>query len=59
MKKFQTEIEVKCPFCGGKVAAGSKPAILVHSLPPCDRFNELDADEFLHQVRLKYEDLLT
>lgn len=59
MKKFQIEIEVKCPFCGGMVAAGSKPAILIHSLPTCNRFNESDADEFLRQVRLKYEELLT
>jgi len=52
----QIEMEIPCPFCGGKVSAGytgEVPTVL-HSLPPCDRFlqNESPID-FLHACNEK------
>jgi hypothetical protein len=37
--------------CGGEIHADAKVGAVVHSLPVCQKFLELDALEFLRYVR--------
>lgn len=53
------ETEIVCPFCGGKVMISSldeaQPFIL-HLVPACATYVELDANEFIHQAAAKAEE---
>lgn len=46
-----------CPFCaGGSFSAtddGAMEQSVLHSMPPCPTFLELDAVGFLHAARMK------
>lgn len=52
-----------CPFCGGTIAAAlgedRRPNGIIHSLPFCERFDRLPADEFIVAVRLEIEGRLS
>lgn len=61
---FQSNIDFTCPFCKGSVSAGytvhpekrgeeKKVPAMLHSMPPCAKFNELELDEFLRACRKK------
>lgn len=50
-----------CPFCADKqqVMAGFDAQglpVVFHSIPVCEKFDELKIDEFLRQARLKMSD---
>ena len=42
------DVEFRCPFCGGKVAASKADSSVLHSVPPCEKFNAMEPDDFLH-----------
>ena len=47
-----------CPFCGCSVEAGVNSATdmptVLHMLPTCARFDELEPDEFLAAARAEF-----
>ncbi len=43
-------LEFVCPFCQGQCTASLEQECVVHSEPTCKTFDELEIDEFLHQV---------
>ncbi len=46
----------KCPFCGGDISFTEEdghPDSLLHSMPPCQRYLDLEIDEFMHQVNVQ------
>jgi hypothetical protein len=52
-------VRFHCPFCLPTkllVHAGTQDGMpaLIHSLPICKEFDELDPDEFLHRARVRY-----
>ena len=55
-KMRQSGPTCRCPFCGGTycvvrdVDDAGKPA-LMHSMPPCDTFDEMDIISFMEQAR--------
>lgn len=49
---------VDCPFCGGQVDLVEQPVMLVHTLPPCRQFIEIDDPlDFLKAATLAAEQL--
>lgn len=40
-----------CPFCAGKFSASAEPPAVLHTLPVCAKFTELEVDEFLIAAR--------
>jgi hypothetical protein len=40
-----------CPFCEGKFSASAEPPSVLHSIPVCAKFTELDPDKFLVAAR--------
>lgn len=59
MTEFQAAVTLKCPFCKGVVSAdrGSEEGELperepgvVHTMPTCSKFDELEPDAFLLAV---------
>lgn len=42
------DVEFKCPFCGGKVAATKEKGSVVHTVPTCKKFDDLDPIDFMH-----------
>lgn len=51
-QEMQEIASATCPFCGLPFSAGyvaGEPAVL-HGLPTCEKFNELQIDEFLAAV---------
>jgi hypothetical protein len=52
----QAEELPPCPFCGGRLAytvdADGRPDGLLHSLPTCNRYDDLEIDEFMHQANV-------
>ena len=46
-------IELSCPFCSGFVMADASEGKVMHTLPPCSKFDELEPDDFLAAVRKK------
>jgi len=56
---FKAQVGGICPFCKKKFQAGKDAddnSGVVHELPICKQFEELDIVEYLRQVRLKYSD---
>jgi hypothetical protein len=54
---FKAQVAGVCPFCQKKFQAGKDGdgnSGIVHQLPICKQFEELDPPEYLRQVRLKY-----
>jgi hypothetical protein len=49
---FTTAVEAVCPFCQKKFHAGEEDGVpgIIHEMPPCDTFLELEPDEFLAAV---------
>jgi hypothetical protein len=48
-----------CPFCRKECEAhdhgdGEGDVFVIHIEPTCQRFDELEPDEFLHQVNVQY-----
>lgn len=41
-----------CPFCGGKVAC-TRPDGVLHELPACQKFIDLDVVDYLKAARLE------
>lgn len=60
---MKTSIEVTssvtapCPFCKGEytLAISKSEDSVLHTLPPCKQYMELDAMEFVKQARLQGE----
>ena len=48
-----SDVQFKCPFCGGTCTTVSEVLAVLHSLPPCQTFLDLDPDAFLHAVNEK------
>jgi hypothetical protein len=44
-----------CPFCGADISAAIEDGGVLHMLPTCDRFDRLDALEFIVAVREERE----
>lgn len=42
------DVEFKCPFCNGWVAASEADSSVLHSEPTCEKFKVLDPTDFLH-----------
>jgi hypothetical protein len=40
-----------CPFCKGQFSASAEPPSVLHSIPVCVKFTELDPDKFLVAAR--------
>jgi hypothetical protein len=45
-------VSFTCPFCGGRVAC-TRPHGVLHELPPCQKFIDLDVVEYLRAARLE------
>jgi len=43
---FSEEVEFPCPFCGARCATIEPPGVL-HAMPPCKQFIDLDPIAFL------------
>lgn len=51
-----------CPFCGKlcSVVETVRPSTtepepaLIHQTPPCERFETLEIDDFLHEVNVRF-----
>lgn len=48
-------IDFDCPFCDGKCTASEEHTMVVHSMPFCDEFQELEITDFLRAVNEKME----
>jgi hypothetical protein len=51
----QPHVSARCPFCGGTYTAGISTegdGILIHSMPPCDKFSRLEMCDFMQAARL-------
>lgn len=57
---FEEQIRCRCPFCDGIYMAGEctdegategEPGVM-HSEPPCEKFERLEPGNFLRQARL-------
>lgn len=46
---IRAELMFKCPFCKGQVSASLEPPCLLHAVPMCKKFDELEPDEFMHE----------
>lgn len=44
-----------CPFCGAYVGANAAQGALIHGLPTCDRFRQLDPLNFVIAMRQALE----
>lgn len=57
-KHMQAEVSFVCPFCGKGCSANSDPrrgAIgVVHGLPMCKKFEELEPQEFMRACNLRF-----
>lgn len=64
MSTFRPDLARKCPFCGGKFEAGYfstqapsgsvvRSGGVLHSVPHCKTFEDLDPPDFLKAVRLR------
>lgn len=51
------EVAFICPFCGGeaRAQAGEREAVVLHTMPMCSQFERLQADEYIHAVRVRYQ----
>lgn len=58
VRSEHVDLEVKCP-CGGTATVTSdergEPASLLHTLPMCGEFKDLDPPEYLRWVRGRIE----
>jgi hypothetical protein len=48
-----TVLRFTCPFCGKCVGVSSMFEAVIHELPPCQKFIDLEVHEFLHAVNVK------
>ena len=46
-------VEFACPFCGGKGVARVQQRSVMHTAPFCDKFQEMDVEDFIHAVNAK------
>lgn len=53
-RTFREEVTFKCPFCGVDCAAVDPPGV-VHAMPPCQGFIDLDPLEFIRVARRAME----
>jgi hypothetical protein len=61
--RFNEKVTVACAYCEGSVrvgyglveVAGEERPVLLHSMPPCKRFIEDDALDFLTACRVAQE----
>lgn len=56
---FKEQVGGVCPFCQKRFAAGADAKGnfgIVHEMPMCKTFEDLDIAEYLKAVRLKYSD---
>jgi hypothetical protein len=57
IESFQSSLRMVCPFCGGKVDAGyggqHNAPMVIHTLPYCKEFDELEPDRFLESARIR------
>lgn len=49
----ETDVRVKCVFCDGEWETRSKTSGVLHTMPPCKEFEEMDVVEFMRANRLK------
>jgi hypothetical protein len=59
---FHPQVHFKCPFCGRQCSAGftlppgaveENPAV-IHMKPTCPKFDDLEPDDYLHEVNIRY-----
>jgi hypothetical protein len=55
MKGLKAEPLGLCP-CGGRIFASINPPAVMHAQPECDKFRELEPDDFLAYVRRTREE---
>ena len=51
-------VDFICPFCHGEVrvrATSTKTILGQHSIPACNKFQELPVDRFVHQALLQQQ----
>lgn len=49
-EKVLTTTGFLCPFCGRQAGASSNPPAVVHALPMCEQFRELEPADYLAAV---------
>jgi hypothetical protein len=47
---ISTDVSFNCPFCDGRAHVVGASSAIVHTLPPCEKWLELDCHEYLHEV---------
>lgn len=53
-------VRIKCPFCNGTAHVGHMQSdgegAVLHTLPMCEKFEQLPPDEYLQAVRVRLSD---
>ncbi len=49
------DVEVQCAFCTGTWWASLADGAVVHTMPMCQKFRELEPDEFVRACRIEME----
>jgi hypothetical protein len=52
---LQVDVAFTCPFCGKQAGAVKSPPSVLHAIPYCKKFDELEAADYLKAVREKSE----
>jgi hypothetical protein len=47
-REFKAQVRIICPFCGGLADLGDDG--VVHMLPTCKAFDEMDVEDYVHAV---------
>lgn len=50
-REVRADVGGRCPFCGGRWWANAEHFAVIHSLPPCERWNRTDPADYLAAVR--------
>jgi len=48
-------VEFSCPFCGGYVHASAEDEHIVHKMPPCQKYMDLEPDDFPHACSVEFD----
>lgn len=55
LEAINVDVAFPCPFCGLAAGASANPPTVIHALPHCAKFAELEAADFLRAARLAAE----
>lgn len=47
-------VDFACPFCGGYVHASVEEEHVIHIAPACQKFMDLEPDDFLHECNVVF-----